>query len=323
MANSDNPRVSVCIPTYNYGRFLSFALDSIVAQTFKDWEVVVCDNCSTDDTEQIVQDYQSRLGSRVRYCRNQANIGSLGNFNRCYQHARGDYVIFLCADDALAPSALEEMVLALDRYPSAGIAAAYLNQTIDENGQDVGAVSQKRLGPGLVSGRDILYAQCRFSGIVGYPSQVLIRSASLGPGDVFDARFSHNFDNALWCSLCEKWDVAYAEKALAYIRNHGETVSAKSLKSSIDIRSRATMFQMLFRESPTLRGQRRLRYQFVRYRLYPWFDRALQAAQQGEWRKSLWILKSIASFSWIPWWLPYFAFIRIRRSFSTHFRSLW
>ncbi len=315
-----SPNVCVCIPAYNYARYLVSALDSVIAQTYSNWEIVVCDNCSTDNTEEVIDRYRSRLGPRLRYYRNERNIGALANFNRCRELARGDYVMFLCADDALHPGALMAMVRALDEHPTAAIATAFAVQDLDEDDQEIGPVYSKRMGPGLVCGREVLLAQCRFSGVIGPPSQVLLRLASLGPGDLYDPRFEQNSDNALWCALCEHWDVVYVREALIYARYHRETNTLKFMQSGADIRSRAALFRMLFKESPTLRGQPWLRYQFVTRRLYPWFERAIQAARQGDWRKSLWILRTIASFSWVPWWFPYFLCISIRSSLSSHLR---
>ena len=79
--------VSVCIPTYNYGRFLGQAIESVLAQTWGDFELVVCDNASTDDTQDVVASFRDE---RIRSYRNDANIGLFGNFSRCLELARGE-----------------------------------------------------------------------------------------------------------------------------------------------------------------------------------------------------------------------------------------
>ncbi len=75
------PLVSVCVPTYNYGRFLPDCIESVLEQTLDDWELVLCDDCSTDDTEEVVRSYVER-DSRVRYVRNERRLGMNGNLKR-------------------------------------------------------------------------------------------------------------------------------------------------------------------------------------------------------------------------------------------------
>ena len=77
------PRVSIAMPVYNGERFLRQAVDSLLAQTFSDFEFVIADNCSTDGTEAICRDYVAR-DPRVRYYRNERNIGGPANFRRSF-----------------------------------------------------------------------------------------------------------------------------------------------------------------------------------------------------------------------------------------------
>ena len=109
------PTISVCIPTFNYGRFLPDAIASVTAQTLGDLELIVVDNCSTDDTGGIVAGL-ARAEPRLRYYRNDRNLGICGNFNRALELASGEYVKILCADDWLAPQALEKSIAVLARH---------------------------------------------------------------------------------------------------------------------------------------------------------------------------------------------------------------
>ena len=76
------PAVSVCIPTYNYARFLGSAIESVIAQTFEDFELIVSDNASTDDTQAVIASYDD---PRIRAYRNDHNLGLFGNFSRCLE----------------------------------------------------------------------------------------------------------------------------------------------------------------------------------------------------------------------------------------------
>ena len=112
------PRVSFAIPVYNAERFLDRALDSLLAQDYARFEVVVCDNASSDRTPVIVRRYAEK-DDRVRYIRNGKNIGQIENFNRVFELSRGDFIRWMGADDWLEPDYARKCVAALDKRPDA------------------------------------------------------------------------------------------------------------------------------------------------------------------------------------------------------------
>src|SRR5215218_3603182 len=107
MSSLPVPRVSVCIPTYNYGHFLGAAIESVLRQEFDDFELVVVDNASEDDTPAVVARYHD---PRLRHHRTDRNMGLFGTFARSLEIARGEFVKFLAADDWLHPAYLREAV---------------------------------------------------------------------------------------------------------------------------------------------------------------------------------------------------------------------
>jgi glycosyltransferase involved in cell wall biosynthesis len=131
--SSTTPRVSIGLPVRNGQRFLSAALESLLAQTFSDFEVIVCDNASTDNTEQVARAFAAR-DPRVRYHRHAANLGPAGNFNSTFQMSRGEYFRWHAHDDLCAPDYLRQCVDALDRDPTA-VLAYPKTLIIDEKGQ--------------------------------------------------------------------------------------------------------------------------------------------------------------------------------------------
>src|SRR3954452_9077747 len=113
MTSTPLPKVSVCVDSFNYGRFLPEAIESILAQTFQDFEVIILDDCSTDDSFAVAQRYAAR-DNRIKALRNSRNLGMMRNRNACLAQARGDYVKWLHADDFLCSSeALGQMAEAL------------------------------------------------------------------------------------------------------------------------------------------------------------------------------------------------------------------
>ena len=115
-----NPLVSVCIPTFNSAKYLKECIDSVLAQTFTDFEIVVVDNHSSDETLSIIQEYAKR-DLRFRVICNERNIGAIPNFNRCIEIAQGDWIKFVHSDDLIAPRCLEEMLAVSKRNPEAAM----------------------------------------------------------------------------------------------------------------------------------------------------------------------------------------------------------
>lgn len=130
MSNRE-PRVSIGMPIYDGEKYLSEALDSLLSQTFSDLEVVISDNASTDGTERICKDYQTK-DPRIRYYRNEKNLGAAWNFNKVLTLSSTQYFKWAATDDLCAPDFLEKCIAVLDRDPS--VILAYTKTSyIDEN----------------------------------------------------------------------------------------------------------------------------------------------------------------------------------------------
>jgi glycosyltransferase involved in cell wall biosynthesis len=117
------PRVSIGLPVYNAEAFLQETLDSVLAQTFQDFELIISDNCSTDRTHEICLGYVAR-DKRVRYFMNDTNMGAAKNYNCTFALARGEYFKWLAADDAIEPHFLERCVNLLDSDPEMVLACS-------------------------------------------------------------------------------------------------------------------------------------------------------------------------------------------------------
>lgn len=116
MAKAIRQRVSIGMPAYNGEKWIGEAIESIAAQTFTDFELIVSDNASTDATEQICREYVKR-DSRVRYFRNAKNIGANPNFNRVFQLSSSEYFKWASANDIVEPEMLAKCVEVLDGEP--------------------------------------------------------------------------------------------------------------------------------------------------------------------------------------------------------------
>jgi glycosyltransferase involved in cell wall biosynthesis len=115
------PLVTIGMPTFNGARFLAQSLDSLLAQDYRNLELVISDNCSTDETEKIARDYARRYG-RIRYLRNETNLGVAANFNRVLSEASGTYYMWAADHDLWDPVLVSRCVEALEANPAAVLA---------------------------------------------------------------------------------------------------------------------------------------------------------------------------------------------------------
>lgn len=111
-----SPRVSIGLAVYNGENYLRESLDSLLAQTFEDFELIISDNASTDKTTEICQEYAAK-DARIRYYRNERNLGAAWNQNRVFELATGEYYKLAAHDDRCAPDFLKRCVEILDRHP--------------------------------------------------------------------------------------------------------------------------------------------------------------------------------------------------------------
>jgi glycosyltransferase involved in cell wall biosynthesis len=127
------PRVSIGLPVFNGEKYLTAAIDSLLAQTFTDFELIISDNASTDRTSEICQAYAAQ-DSRIRYYRESQNRGIAWNFTRTFELARGEFFKWHAHDDTCAPTLLERSVEMFDRDPAAVLGYAR-PAIIDERGE--------------------------------------------------------------------------------------------------------------------------------------------------------------------------------------------
>lgn len=130
------PRVSIGLPVYNGEEFLEEAIDSILSQTYEDFELIISDNASTDLTEKICRRYAAQ-DARIVYSRNAQNIGGMNNANLTFRRSRGEYFRFAGHDDRCAPTFLERLVTELDTRPDITICYSATVQ-IDGQGDEIG-----------------------------------------------------------------------------------------------------------------------------------------------------------------------------------------
>lgn len=136
MSSPGLPLVSVCVPVFNGEAFVAQALDSMLAQTLVDYELLISDNASSDATGEICRGYAAR-DDRIRYQRNDVNVGPSRNVNLLVQRARGKYFKLANADDLCAPDLLTRCIAVLDQEPAVVLCYAR-TRLVDSNGSTLG-----------------------------------------------------------------------------------------------------------------------------------------------------------------------------------------
>lgn len=212
----DVGRVTVAIPVYNGMPHLKAALESLQAQTYSNLDIVIIDNCSTDDTVEFVQ---SMSDPRVRLVQNETNVGLEGNWNKALEQApNSPFWKLLCADDALEPRAIETEVKALHSHPNV-VMTASKRKVVDDNGKTI--IKGRGLGRlgGEVSGTAAVRKSVRLgTNLFGEPPSVLIRSSALADVGPFDGTHHFCIDFDMWARVLLKGNVYAIRESLAWFR---------------------------------------------------------------------------------------------------------
>lgn len=211
------PKVSVCIPTYRGGATIGAAIESVLAQSFGDFELIVIDDGSPDDTRAVVERFSD---PRLTYLRNERNLGPQGNWNRCLEMARGTYFKLLPHDDLLHPHCLERQVAVLDADHDERIALVFSSR--DVLGPD-GRLLIRRGYPGghegVFSGNVVMRACVRRgTNLLGEPGAVLFRKSLADRIGVFDAANPYVIDLDYWFRLLAHGDAYFCADSLAAFR---------------------------------------------------------------------------------------------------------
>lgn len=211
------PTVSVLIPTYNAALFIEEAIDSVLMQTFTDFEIIVLDNQSTDNIDEVIKKYL--YDPRFSYYKNKTNIGAMRNFNKVLDFARGKYVKFLCADDKLHPQLLEKFVSIMETYPNVSLVTSFTEEF--ELQSKVWETPVQLLQPG----KKIIFEVLKDYNFLGSPTAVMLRQSNSHLG-YFKPEFTWVSDWDLWLRHLSIGDCYIIPEVLSYTRVHNLQVTA-------------------------------------------------------------------------------------------------
>ncbi|HEU4588074.1 MAG TPA: glycosyltransferase [Gemmatimonadales bacterium] len=219
---AETPRVSVVMPVHNGARYLERAIESILAQTFTDFEFVIVDDGSTDATPELLRRYQA-ADRRVRVHR-QPQAGLAVSLNRGCSVARGTYLARMDADDIAFRERFARQVEFLDRHPAVAVVGTAVVR-IDAAGREI-----KQSG-GPTSHEEIVRALRQYTCFT-HPS-VMLRAAALAAVGGYRNAYAPAEDYDLWLRLSERYELANLPEPLLYYRVHPDQVSTRQLDQQI------------------------------------------------------------------------------------------
>ncbi|WP_346895285.1 glycosyltransferase [Clostridium sp. UBA7503] len=234
---SNSPLVSVLIPAYNRPEYLKIALESVLNQTYRNIEIIICDDSTTVDVENMIQEYLKQY-SNIRYYKNENNLGQFNNDIKLFNLAKGEYINYLMDDDLFERTKIEKMMYYYlkDLNNEIKLVTSY-RKLIDDNGllledQDINKclfendtiINGTALGDFMVK----LNYNC-----IGEPTTVLFRKADLTEEfGTFDGRkYGCNVDIATWLNLLSTGKAVYIAEPLSYFRIHsGQQLQSIKMK---------------------------------------------------------------------------------------------
>lgn len=187
-----NPLVTVLMPVYNAEKYLSEAIDSILAQTYKNFEFLIINDGSTDRSESIILDYQSK-NPKIVYVKNETNIKLIETLNKGVRMANGKYIVRMDADDISKPSRIEKQVEYMEAHPTVGVCGSYF--TVFGEGINKPYIVKRPLGNNNIK------ASMLFTNAIGHPNVIIRRSVMINNGVFYDKRFFRIEDWGLWTEL--------------------------------------------------------------------------------------------------------------------------
>ena len=227
----NGPLVTVLTPAYNEAKYLAQCIESVLAQTYQNWEYVIVDNCSKDATLEVARGYEKR-DKRIRVIRNETLLPQAKNFNFTVQQISPDskYCKIVQGDDSIFPQCLEEMVALAEANPSVGIVTSYRLDGEKVKGDGL------PLTKAVFAGRDVCRRQLTGAMFVfGTPSTVMFRSEILRSRTPFFNEACLHFDTEACYEFLQKWDLGFVHQVLSFSRTENISITSSLQRFNPDL----------------------------------------------------------------------------------------
>ncbi|MBB2922889.1 glycosyltransferase family A protein [Cellulomonas cellasea] len=227
------PRVSVVVPAYNNAEYIEATLESVLAQTYTDFELVVSDHASTDDTWERLQRFAA--DPRVRLLTTPAGGGARANWDRVSKEATGELLKLVCGDDLLYPTMLERQVEALDAAGEGTLVVTSSRDLVDGRGKVFLRARGLQGLSGRMSGRAALRAVVRSgSNPLGEPACVMFRRAALEAVGWWDDTYPYYIDAGTYAQVLLRGDLTVVDEPLAAFRVSASQWSVRLMRQQLE-----------------------------------------------------------------------------------------
>lgn len=211
--------VSIIMPSFNTGKYIVETIESVLAQTYKNWELIIVDDCSSDETEEIVSHFL--IDKRIHYLKNEKNSGAAFSRNKALREANGKWIAFLDSDDIWMAEKLEKQLLFMKKK---GYLFSYTNyEEIDNESVQTGV---KVTGPRRIT-KTGMYNYC-------WPGCLTVMYDADKIGLIQIKNIKKNNDYAMWLKVCKKANCYLLDECLAqYRKGRVGSISTNSIKTMI------------------------------------------------------------------------------------------
>jgi len=298
------PKVSAIIPTYNRAHFIAEAIQSVLDQTFTDFEVIVVDDGSTDNTKQIVNSFKD---SRIKYIY-QENQGVCVARNAGINASNGEYIIFIDSDDMLIENAIANEAMILDSYPDVALCYCRL-YIIDESEHVIGLYKPKHRQPGVYQGTKEIRNLLVHGNYIGTSLSMVRRSSIIDVG-LFDPAFSSGSEDfELWVRLAKKYDVAYTTEFTGKVRVHMDSIIGGRRLNEY-VRAQKRIFSGIFNDPEMgylFSNLRPMAYSrlYLRFATLAYTRKDMKTARRYLFRALKMYPKGFFKGLWLPWILQF------------------
>jgi glycosyltransferase involved in cell wall biosynthesis len=233
-----NPDVTIVLVAYNRATFLQRTLDCIVKQTYPNFELLICDDCSIDNTPEVARRYAA-MDQRIQHVRNPVNLGMPGNLNAGIKRANCDLIAILHDGDIYHPELIEKWRAALLEHPNAGFVFNVYRHLAPDG--VTGALTS--VFPDVIPGKEFLENGCFADPEMECPvwGTVMTRHSIVRELGYFDPRYGFWSDMDMWFRIAERYDVAFVPEPLIDIPSRN---AMPHLFSASSVKTHATIFRM-------------------------------------------------------------------------------
>lgn len=286
-------KISVCMPVYNNQDYVEQAISSVLNQTYQDYELVIVNDASTDNVEDIILSFNNY---KLKYYKNKVNLGQYPTINKAIQHSTRKYINILCQDDWFQPNLLEKFTGILDKYPQVGLVLC-ATRWVDPNGELITIAKTFSIGT-IIPGERAFYHFLTKGNFGAALSSLMIRRKCFEKLGLFknlykSSPWGNNWEMNMRVSAF--YDVAYLDESLVSVRRHEGSATTSTYEQDLDIPCDYKTLQYVFQNSegvylPVDQGTKRKALTRISQRA---ISRSAQHIKQRKFIRAIKLLKTV------------------------------